>query len=275
MLIGHENHIAYLQALAESKTLSHGYIFFGQDRIGKKTVALQFAHFLETGSMDHKGVLGDCLLVECNKENSIGIDAARDIKYFLSQRPNRSPYRTVIVDNAEYLTTQAQNALLKISEEAPPSGLCILVMRHHDMIRETLQSRFQKLYFGRVPEKEIQSLLVEEHGCPEEKARRYAKEAFGAPGRAYALYSDKSFQALQKSAETLLAASPAQATVLIKKFTGLDAFDLEIFLEALIEHVYLKKKYSAAFMKQLLAIRRQAAFFNLNPRLQLEALIRT
>ena len=129
MFIGHDSQIADLKKLADTKTLGHGYIFFGPDRVGKKTIALSLASYFETGEFLYRtgNILGDCLVILPDERKTIGIDEVRKVRGFLGQRPNRSPYRTVIIDNGECLTGESQNALLKISEDPPPSGLFIMI----------------------------------------------------------------------------------------------------------------------------------------------------
>jgi len=72
--------------------------------------------------------------------------------------------RTAIIDECELLTTEAQNALLKITEEPPLSSLLVLATNDLDALLPTISSRLQKIYFGIVTEKEIVAWLTGERG---------------------------------------------------------------------------------------------------------------
>ena len=134
-IIGHRKIITDIQALHAGGTLGHGYIFFGPSMVGKRTIAGALAHYLEKGIFkpaDDTAVVQDLKIIDIafmkslNSDasgDSIGIDAVREVRNFLWQRPNTSTRRTLIIDNAELLTTEAQNALLKITEEPPTSLL--------------------------------------------------------------------------------------------------------------------------------------------------------
>ena len=110
------------------------------------------------------------------------------MKYFLSERPSASAYRTVIIDGADNLTDQAQNALLKVSEEPPAHGLLILIVDNPENLLPTLQSRFHKVYFPRLSEEKIAGYLksvwkVEDKAA----AKRRPRDSFGRMGRAIQL----------------------------------------------------------------------------------------
>lgn len=128
-----------------SGKLAHGYIFFGEPRAGKFYFAKQLANFLENKNFEiAPRLLQDALILE----SASGIDAMREFKNFLWQKPIISPKRTVVIDNADQLTPQAQNAILKITEEPPTSALLILIVDQLENLAPTLLSRFQKIYFG-------------------------------------------------------------------------------------------------------------------------------
>ena|SRR3989344_2536127 len=151
MFLGHQHLIKDFKNLVKNGRLAHGYIFFGEPQIGKFYFAKHLANLLENGEFEiSKQLLQDVLILG----DFTGIEAMRELKNFLWQKPAISPKRTVIVNNAEQLTTEAQNAILKIAEEPPASALIILIVNQLDNLLPTILSRFQKIYFGRLPEKE-------------------------------------------------------------------------------------------------------------------------
>ncbi len=137
------------QKLAKENNIFHSYIFFGNNIDFQFNFALDLANFLENKNWQSLSKpLIDCLVIESSEEGSVGIDAVKGMSKFLWQRPIVSSRKTLIVKNANHLTTIAQNALLKITEEAPSSSLIILITRDKDAFISTLLSRFQKIYIA-------------------------------------------------------------------------------------------------------------------------------
>ncbi len=134
--------------LAEKETLAQGYIFFGPDMAQAFLAAHSIANYLETKQWEQsQAVLFDALVID-GKKQDLGVDVAREFSSFLYKQPVASQKRTLIVHAAGDLTTQAQNALLKIAEEPPKHALIILVVRDLGVLLPPLLSRFQKLYIS-------------------------------------------------------------------------------------------------------------------------------
>ncbi|MEK7076840.1 MAG: hypothetical protein AAB967_01265, partial [Patescibacteria group bacterium] len=277
MIIGHERIISDLRRLAEGGHLSHGYLFFGPEMVGKRLVALALANFLENGEFDEPGprILGDAFLVVPDEGGTIGVDAVRGVKHFLSQRPNRSARRTVVIDRAETMTAEAGNALLKVTEEPPRSGVLILVTRDPEAMQATLRSRLQRIYFSNVPAREIAKWLESAGLAKGKDAAALSERAFGEPGRAAALLGDEKFLKLRARAEEFLKTTPATRRDFIKKLIAPDDFSFRDFLDALIARVAegkVRTKEGIGFWHKLLSLRGEVAYFPLNPRIQLENL---
>ena len=273
MIVGHAKHVSDLTKLVARGRLSHSYIFWGPERIGKRTVAHAFGNFLENGKFEkirEGGILKDAVLVSPDAERKIGIDAIRELQYFLWQKPVESPRRLAIIDHGERLTPQAQDALLKIAENPPASSLLILVVTNPERITQTLASRFQALYFARVPEPET-SAWLESQGVPPKKAKEASSESLGAPGRAYAYVNDPSFIKQEKEIQKLFASSRASRSAAIKEFISREDFDLEELLDGAIRHLIQKRDF--ARWHDFLELRKNTAILNLSPRIQLEALL--
>lgn len=240
MLAGHKKILDALSALAKKRELNHGYIFFGPPRSGKFFSAKTFAGFLEKGDWDSgDSLLQDAKIILPDEKGTIGIDVIREIRAFVYQKPNISGKRTVIIDKAERMTEEAQNALLKIAEEPPESSLLILALHDPEMLSPTLNSRFQKIYFPEIAVKGERAKVPQE-----EQAVKYLK------------------------------ASPADKTALVKKFLESENWDSLEFLDALAvcisEKATENKNYANAF-HALMELRRNMEYYNLNPRIQLEA----
>lgn len=285
-ILGHETVIDDLAKLAEKSELSHGYIFYGPSMVGKRTAALGLANFLEKQkfeAVEPNEVLQDMQVIDFafmkrldpDTIDSVGIDAVREIKNFLWQKPNTSTKRTLVVDDAERLTTEAQNALLKITEEPPVSSLLLIVTSDPESMIPTILSRLQKVYFGPVPEEEIAGWLVEEEGLLKAKAGVLAKRAMGKPGLAWRLLHDRMLQANLELAEKFLRTSAEGRRDFIKKLIEPEEFNLRSFLDAVIMVLAWEKPSMArtALWHKTLALYEAAANFGLNPRLQLMNLL--
>jgi hypothetical protein len=276
-IIGHERTIADFKDLVQRDALGHGYLFFGSSMVGKKTIAIGLGSFLEKGTFEPPmgdEVLQDTKIIDVDfmrtinpdTKDSIGIDAVREIKNFLWQKPNTSSRRTLIIDNAELLTTEAQNALLKITEEPPVSSLLILVTSDIESILPTIVSRLPKIYFGAVPENAIAAW----------SNAKVSKRALGKPGLAWRLANDEVFAQNLATAEAFLKTTPAGRRDFIKKIIEPDDFGLRNFLDAVIITLAWERpsKAKAAFWHKTLRLYENANNFGLNPRLQLEALMK-
>ncbi len=287
-LIGHEVIIKDLNGLIEAGRLGHGYIFHGPSMVGKRTVALALGKFLEKGVFSppaENEVLQDIKVIDLAfmhrldpdaSGDTIGIDAVREVKNFLWQKPNTSMRRTLVIDNADLLTIEAQNALLKITEEPPSSSLLILATSDPDAILPTILSRLPRLYLGTIPRATVERWLIQDQGIAKTKAVTFAKRALGKPGLAWRLANDDAFRAELERAEQFIKTTPATRKDFIKKLIEPEDFSMRRFLETLVTVLAWETPSAAkaAFWHKALRLSENAGNFTLNPRLQLEALMR-
>lgn len=132
--------VTVLKGLTDSKTLSHAYLLWGYGpQEGKIAIIQEFLLALEPAPFV------DSLII-FPVEGTTGIDAVREAQQFIWQKPARSVRKTVIIADAATLTSQAQDAFLKIVEEPPEHGLVLFVAQDPAFLSPALQSRFQKLY---------------------------------------------------------------------------------------------------------------------------------
>lgn len=276
MILGHEKLLKTLTELSKYGELSHGLLFFGSEGVGKFFAAKCLANYLEHGELaEPTKLLQDSKIIEPDAEGKIGIGASREIREFLVQKPNISKYRTLIINNAEVMTEEAENALLKISEEPPESSLLILIVRDPELLSPTIRSRFQKIYFGELKVEEVEEWLKKELKVPAAEAKKLAKFSGGKPGLAYRALNDKDFTEEYKKAQKFLSAGPSARSALIKAYLEDEEFKPARFLDMLILALnsgYEKTKEFAGAWALLLELRRNLDYYNLNPRIQLEAL---
>jgi DNA polymerase-3 subunit delta' len=280
MLIGHSEQQQDFKKLAEENRLAHGYIFFGPRRVGKATFARAMASYLETKKFDWgreaQPILGDLLhMAPPPEDRKIGIGQVREIKRYLLQAPNRSSRRTVVIDGAEFLTPEAENALLKTTEEPYPRALIILIVDDPERLLPTLRSRLQKVFFGLVPERDIEGWLVKDGGLERSAAHNFAAKAHGVPGLAWAYAHDERFKAAGEMAKAFLRARGYALNGFLKELVDGEAFHLDEFLEILTIEIFAERasaERQPALWHALMELRRNENYLNLNPRLQLTAL---
>ena len=140
-ILGHENIISQLKNAIKSDKVSHAYIFNGEDGSGKNMLANAFAEALlcEKGELEGCGECHFCkqtvsgnnpdfVRVSHEKPASIGVDDVREqLVEDVYIKPYNGKYKVYIIDEAEKMTVQAQNAILKTIEEPPAYSVIIFL----------------------------------------------------------------------------------------------------------------------------------------------------
>lgn len=91
---------------------------------------------------------------------SIGIEQIRELEHRISLRPYQSPWSVLIINNADLLTTEAQNALLKTLEEPPPHGKIILESQTANVFLPTIISRCEGISLEQSQHYQTEDLLT-------------------------------------------------------------------------------------------------------------------
>jgi DNA polymerase-3 subunit delta' len=99
-------------------------------------------------------------------------------------RPFEGKRRVFILDAADKLSSEVQNALLKTLEEPPPSSVFVLVTARPDSLLPTVRSRCPTLRFGRLPLADVERLLRDRQGLDAPRAHAVALAAEGSLARA-------------------------------------------------------------------------------------------
>src|ERR687887_276355 len=94
-------------------------------------------------------------------------------------RPFEGRHRVVIIDDADTVNVEAQNALLKTLEEPPAASTFVLVTSRPDVLLPTVISRCQRLRFGRLSPSDVAAVLIREHGYTETDAHAAASVSDG------------------------------------------------------------------------------------------------
>ena len=153
-IIGHEEIIRHLKNAMTTGKISHSYIFTGRPGSGKKLLATTYAMTLqcEAGGTEPcqkcdscKKAMGknhpDIIMVNHEKPGTITIDEVRDqVIHDVAIKPYCSQHKIYIIPDAEMMTVQAQNALLKTIEEPPEYAVIMLLTSNVDALLPTIQS---------------------------------------------------------------------------------------------------------------------------------------
>ncbi len=207
-IAGHHHLLELIAGASTRGTLPPSLIFAGPDGVGKRAAAVALAQLLNCLSpVDAngggpgearsdacgtcasctriaRGVHADVLLIEPGESGSIKVDQVRDAIDRSAYRPFEGRRRVVIIDSADEILVEAQNALLKTLEEPPPASVFVLVTSRPDVLLPTVRSRCQRLRFGRLSPAEVASVLMRSHGYSDADAHAAAALSDGSVGRA-------------------------------------------------------------------------------------------
>ncbi len=152
----------------------------------------------------------------------------RDVVEELALAPLEGRVRVAIVERADRMNEEAQNAFLKTLEEPPPDSVIVLCADAPDRLLPTIRSRCAALRLGRVATRTIEALLVERDLAEPPLARRLARIADGRPGRAvaYAL-APAALAARDETARVLLDLLAVDAGARLAALRGLVGVALE------------------------------------------------
>ncbi len=132
-----------------------------------------------------RGAHPDVAIVAPEDGGAIKIETIRDeVLQKSGYRPFEGRARVFIIDAADAMNVNAQDALLKTLEEPPPGSIFILVSAMADALVPTVRSRAYRLRFGRLSEDEVAEVLQQRHGFTEADARAASAIADGSVGRA-------------------------------------------------------------------------------------------
>ena len=212
-IVGHRQIIEHLQKAISYGKVSHAYIFNGPEKSGKRMLAEAFAMTLQCQAGGDAPCLKchsckqaqshnhpDILYLTHEKPATISVeDIRRQINNDIGVKPYAGPYKIYIVDEAEKMNQQAQNALLKTIEEPPSYGIILLLTTNADAFLPTILSRCITLNLQMVPDAEIKAHLMKEYRIPDYQADICVAFAQGNVGKAIQLAGNEDFMELKNS----------------------------------------------------------------------------
>ena len=198
--------------------VSHAYVFNGPPGIGKRTVAAIFAGLLLCTDLREGKACGRCqacLLYgggsnpdfrrTWTEEAGIGVDEIREIQGDVAVRPMYSKRKVYIIENADKMTVQAQNCLLKTLEEPPSYVVIILTVSNYEAMLETIRSRAMRLTFKKYTDEQVRQAV--RSSCAEVNAGMDFITAYagGVIGAALELAGSAEFAVLREKTVDMLA----------------------------------------------------------------------
>jgi DNA polymerase-3 subunit delta' len=187
MVIGHQKQWNLLKRLAENKTFSHAYLFAGPEKLGKKTLALQWLSLFLGNAKDFINH-PDFMFIE-PVEKEIKISQIRDLIQRMSLKSSSS-IKAAIINNAHSMNQEAQTALLKTLEEPRGSSILILISDKIHYLFPTILSRVQVIKFSPVRNQEINKYLLNK-GFSQKEAEDLSSISSGRPGAVMDFIADK------------------------------------------------------------------------------------
>lgn len=205
-IVGYADVIAQLKSVIARKRFSHAYILCGEDGSGKKLLAEAFAKTLlcEKGGEDACGQCISCKQAESQNHPDIRRvvreKASLSVKEIREQivsdaqiKPYSSEYKVYIIEDAQTMTEEAQNALLKTIEEPPEYAVFFLLTTQKESLLPTILSRSVSLLLPPVASREIAEFLMKKRGVPDYLAESAAAFSGGIIGRAVRFSESEDF----------------------------------------------------------------------------------
>ncbi len=227
--IGNPAAIALLEGAISQQRVSHAYLIVGPNRVGKRTLAVDFARAMNCNAADIAAPgwaelapavpCGECSACEriarsnfadvqiitsatqtskdtddkaARRRVLIGIDLIKDLQSDAMLKPYEGRVKVFIIDEANRMSPDAANALLKTLEEPPSQVHFILTSPAVEMVPETIASRCHVVRLKSVATDVIAGALVDRFELSGDEARALAKMSMGSPGWAIAALNDPS-----------------------------------------------------------------------------------
>ena len=217
-IIGQEQIVEHLKTAVKTDQVNHAYVIQGERSSGKGFIAKVFAEALQCENQKDGDACGEChsckqaeggnqpdiIRVTHEKPNTIGVEDIRKITQDVVIKPYSSKRKIYIINEAEKMTVQAQNALLKTLEEPPSYAVIILLTTNVDALLQTIQSRCILLTMKPVRDELVKKYLMQDVKVPDYKADVCVAFARGNVGRAKALASSEEFDNITHDAVALL-----------------------------------------------------------------------
>lgn len=212
-LVIHETSLVQLKGMAGD--LPHGLILTGKPGVGLRTIATELAHL-------GAGKQGSVITIEPDEKGLISISSIKEL--YASTRSKLTSNKVVIIDNADSMSLDAQNAFLKLLEE-PVSGIHFLLTSHvPELLLATINSRLQHVLIQPINKHQMDDLIA---GSGNLSATEKAQAAFiaeGLPAEIKRINDDENYKKsvfdLAATAKSMLTASQYQKLIICDKLSS-------------------------------------------------------
>ena len=242
-VVGHKDILKYISNAVENNRVSHAYILNGERGSGKRMLANLFAMTLlcESGENEPCGKCHSCKQAESGnhpdiirvtheKPNSISVEDIRtQVNNTVDIKPYQGPYKVYIIPQADLMTPQAQNAILKTIEEPPSYAVFLLLTENAETLLPTINSRCVMLKLRNIKDTLIKKYLMENLEIPDYKADMCTAFAQGNMGRAIMLANSDHFNEIREEAVQLLKhISEMELNEIVAAVKNISVYKLEI-----------------------------------------------
>jgi len=168
--------------------IAHAWIFLGPDSCGKKKTAIEFAKLINCLDPEDDSCQSCTSCIKIDKqihpdlfviskeegESQISIKTIRKLQRDLSLKPFEAKYKIAIIADAQEMTEEAANSILKMLEEPDSRTLFILTTSNLKALPDTIASRCQIIRFKPLSKEDVGAILVNDFSVEEKEARLLA-----------------------------------------------------------------------------------------------------
>jgi DNA polymerase-3 subunit delta' len=201
-VIGQGKILSLLDYSLKTNAIAHAYLLVGPRHVGKGTLAVNMAQALNCDGPEvpcgecrscqriREGKHADVTSIGLDSRSEIGIDDIRELQRLANLPPYEGKFKVFIIDEAECLSTEAANSLLKILEEPPQRIVWLLLAGEEGRLLPTIISRCQRLELKPVSSERVQEVLVKSYKVDTDKAKLLTRLCHGRPGWALSALAD-------------------------------------------------------------------------------------
>ena len=211
-LVGQRRVAETLDRAVRGDAMTHAWLFTGPPGSGRSNAALAFAAALQC----EQAGCGACeacrttlagshpdVLVTATERSVLTVDLARELVLKAALKPVRGRWQVMIVEDADRLNDQANNALLKAIEEPVERTVWVLCAPNVDDVLPTVRSRSRTIRLATPSAADVAAFLVRQHDVPTALAAHAARASQGHIGRARALATDEETRRRRREVVTL------------------------------------------------------------------------
>lgn len=199
--VGNDSIKEYLSVSVQNGKIGHAYIVEGREGSGRRTIVRQLIEALGCQSENAPcGKCGNCIKISSgvcvdvytvrvpDGKSEITVDLIRDMISGMMLSPNDLDFKAYIIEEADKMNQNAQNALLKVLEEPPADIYFFLITENAARLLPTVRSRAMLLRTQPLTSGQTMTVM-KNNGIPDnEKSRGAAKAAKGSAGEAIRIY---------------------------------------------------------------------------------------